>query len=84
MDARLPASVTDHAVLRFLERVCGVDVEALRLAIAEGCEKGCAAGAPVIRYGNARFINKHGIIVTTLSIKQPVGWDRMRELMRDD
>lgn len=84
MNERRTVVVTDHAVLRFLERVCGVDVEELRLAIAEGCERGGEAGAPVIRYGKARFLNKGGVIVTTLTTRHPVGWDRMQELMRND
>jgi hypothetical protein len=59
-------TVTDHAVLRFLERACDVPVEAIRAAIAECCARGAAAGAPYIRIGRVRFVMKGDMVVTTL------------------
>lgn len=37
--------VTDHAVLRYLERVRGLDIEALRREIGARVDRACAAGA---------------------------------------
>jgi len=59
--------VTDHAVLRYLERVHGLDVEGIRNAMAEACARGITQGAPSIRIDNTRFINREGRIVTVLS-----------------
>ena len=58
--------VTDHAVLRYLESQCDIDVEAFREAIAVGCARGIEQGAPCVRYEGARFIIKRGWVVTTL------------------
>jgi hypothetical protein len=40
--------VTDHAVLRYLERVGGFDIEGLRLDIARRLEPAAQAGASAI------------------------------------
>lgn len=42
--ARREIDVSDHAVLRWLERVCGVDVEAYREAIREAVTAGGVVG----------------------------------------
>lgn len=58
--------VSDHAVLRFLERECGLDVESLRGAIAAVTERGSALGAPIVKVGGARFVLVDGVVVTVL------------------
>lgn len=57
--------VSDHAVLRYLQRVLGVDVEQLRGMIAEACER--HQGAPCVRAGGARFLMRDGRVVTVLA-----------------
>lgn len=54
MTAPLPR-VTDHAVLRFLERARGFDIEAVRQHIAETCAEAAAAGAASLTVGAVRF-----------------------------
>lgn len=46
--------VTDHAVVRYMERVVGLDIVALRAAIAADC--GRSQGAPCVHAGAARYI----------------------------
>ena len=63
--------VSDHAVLRYLERVHGVDVEAIRDAIAVATSAGRETslnGFPGIAsvVGDCRFICEDGRVVTTL------------------
>ena len=67
--------VTDQAVLRYLERVHGLDVEGIRDAMAEACARGIVIGAPSIRIDNTRFINCEGRIVTVLSTDMPVHFE---------
>jgi len=69
---RMPvaASVTDHAVLRYLERAHHVDVEAIRAIIATACQRGAQAGARFVQYRNVRFVLVGSDVVTTL----PRGW----------
>lgn len=59
------AVVTDHAVVRYLERVCGVDVEAVRTRIERTAQPGVAVGASAINVGQAKFILR-GHVVTTV------------------
>jgi hypothetical protein len=55
-------SVTDHAVLRYLERVKGFDVDAVRQHIKDLC-KGVIT-ARTVRAENADFIIAGGCVVT--------------------
>lgn len=60
------ASVTDHAVLRYLERAHHVDVEAVRAIVAAACERGAQAGARFVQWRNVRFVLVGSDVVTTL------------------
>lgn len=55
-------SVSDHAVLRYLERVKGFDIDAVRNHIAGIC-KGVVT-ARCVRAENADFIVKNNTVVT--------------------
>jgi len=60
-----PPAVTDHAVLRYLERVWGVDVAALRSRIAAEAGTGIRLGAAAVRRGRVRYVlSQNGIVVT--------------------
>ncbi len=74
--------VTDHAVLRFLERECGIDVDEVRRAIGEACTRGAAAGAPVVRIDRARFVLAGGKVVTVLGPFQTMGYGDYVKAMR--
>lgn len=60
------AVVTDHAVLRYLERVHGLDVEYFRSVIADHCLDGVRLGATAVRIDIAKFVLVDGRVVTTL------------------
>ena len=47
--------VTDHAVVRFLQRVKGVDIEAIRVEIAQTCASAVKAGASCVRAHGVKF-----------------------------
>lgn len=60
--------VSDHALLRWLERVEGVDVEAIRRRIAKAVRRGAEEGAEGIRFEGVTFklqYNPGGPVVTT-------------------
>lgn len=59
--------VTDHAVLRYIERVQGLDVEAVRQHIARLCALPAAAGAMCVRAEGVKFeISKSGAVVSVV------------------
>jgi hypothetical protein len=47
--------VTDHAVLRYMERAMGLNVEIVREHIASICAPAAAAGAVCVRSEGVRF-----------------------------
>ncbi|MEW6125378.1 MAG: hypothetical protein AB1698_22450 [Pseudomonadota bacterium] len=58
--------VTDHAVLREIERVHGIDVEAVRRHIAHRVRHAVAAGAAGLLSEGHRYIIRAGKVVTVL------------------
>lgn len=60
-------SVTDHAVLRYLERVKGVDIEAVRDHIAGLC-KGVQI-ARAVRAENMEFVIKDCTVVSVIPVQ---------------
>ncbi len=55
--------VTDHAVIRYLERVLGYDVETLRREIGQQVDRGVQLGATgVIIDGHCYKIDGHTVI----------------------
>lgn len=64
--------VSDHALLRYFERVGGVDVEAVRRALSErlspAAEKAeeIKPGIFAIKFNGAHFIVKNRVIVSVL------------------
>ena len=72
MKAAVDEFVSDHAVLRFLERVYDVDVEAVREAIRAATAQGVAAGAIVddgafsVVIDRVRFVIRNGRVVSTM------------------
>lgn len=58
--------VTDHAVLREVERVHGIDVEAIRRHIAHRVRHAVAAGAAGLASEGHRYIIRSGKVVTVL------------------
>lgn len=57
--------VSDHAVLRYMERVQGFDVEAVRAHIASLCAGAAATGASTVIAEGKRFeISRIGVVMT--------------------
>lgn len=58
---RLPPApvVSDHAVLRYLERVGGIDVEALRQAIGARTAVAAALGASGVSVDGLTYVIQH-------------------------
>ena len=79
----MTADVSDHAVLRFLERECGLDVETLRGLIGEVCARGELAGAPVVRFGRVRFVLVEGLVITSLSEDEKLTFANLKGLLRE-
>lgn len=58
--------VTDHAVLRWLERVERLDLDALRTDMARAAAVGIAHGAGSVVVGAGKLVIRGGMVVTTL------------------
>lgn len=58
--------VTDHAVIRYLERVKGVDIETLRREIGRVADAGIEAGANGVISGGFVYRIEAGVVVTVL------------------
>ncbi len=87
-DAMTP-TVTDHALLRYIERVHGVDIEAIRSAIlTPAVVTAIKAGAAAVRSDECRYTIKDMAVVTVYveqkrqNHKKPTR--AMRERMEDD
>jgi len=64
MSRRRPLPVTDHAVLRWLERVEGIDIERLRASIGGSGTVGAEHGARFVVVPGAKLVIDHGWVVT--------------------
>jgi hypothetical protein len=60
-----PVRVSDHAVLRYLERAMGLNIEIVREHIASICQGPAALGASCVRSEGVRFEINTGVVVTT-------------------
>ncbi len=64
--------VSDHALLRYFERVAHVDIEGLRRELEAALSRGSGAAEKlgqdhyVIRFPEAGFVVKNGVVVTIL------------------
>jgi hypothetical protein len=63
------AWVTDHAVLRYIERKLGIDVEAARLEIGHIVDKAVEAGAGAAVIDGCRYVMDGRIIITVTPVK---------------
>lgn len=64
--------ISDHALIRFMERIAGFDVESLRLALARGLDRAHKAAAAIgeqdytIKIDGVIYIVKEGVLVTII------------------
>lgn len=73
--------VSDHTIVRYLERIVGLDVEALRAAIAADCRR--AQGAPSVRVAHARYIVRGKEIVTVFDQETIPHWKFLVRIQRE-
>lgn len=58
--------VTDHALVRYLDRVHGVDIERLRLRIARAARSGTEVGADAVVKDGVRYcLADHTVVTVT-------------------
>ena len=72
--------VSDHAVLRYLERIVGIDIDALRADIASTCAR--SNGAPCVRTKAARYLIRGGNVVSVLSGKTVPHFEVLADIAR--
>ncbi len=61
------AYVSDHAVLRYLERVMKIDVEAVRAKLTvASIDQAASIGCDTIKMGDGSRLNLHGNVVATV------------------
>lgn len=75
-------SVSDHAVLRYLERVEGVDVEACRMKIGHMVDRGMALGAVGVVIGPFVFRIENRCVVTVYRRNHPRTGHKGRRILR--
>jgi hypothetical protein len=65
------AHVSDHAVLRYLERAHGLDVEAVRAHLAGHTINAQRLGASAVVIGKVKLVIDAGVVVTTVMANWP-------------
>ena len=63
--------ITDHALLRYLERHLGVDVEAHRRDMQRAVERGVEEGACGVLTEGLRFVIRGRAVVTCMRSSEP-------------
>lgn len=64
------AHVTDHAVLRYLERVKGVDIDAVRDELGRVVDRAIELGAGAAVVDGVKYVLNDRTIVTCTEVKQ--------------
>jgi hypothetical protein len=62
--------VSDHAVLRYMERAMGLDIETLRLEIGHKVDAAARAGACGLTVDAVNFRIVDGVVTTVLEINR--------------
>lgn len=63
--------VTDHAVLRYLERVEGMDIERLRRLIGRQVDRAIELGASKLHHDGFTYVLVEGVVVTIQETCRP-------------
>ncbi len=71
--------VTDHAIIRYLERVKGVDIEATRQEIADIVRRGVKLGAEAVVLQGMRYRLEGACCVTVIPARRQNHLPPMRE-----
>jgi hypothetical protein len=79
------AFVTDHAVLRHLRRVQGIDVEAVRRELGFKVDEAIEAGANAVVTGGIRYVFADDQLVSCIPVKsRPQRGRSMRRRPREE
>lgn len=73
--------VTDHAILRWLERHSFVDVEAIREQIFKETHEALKSGASKVAINGTEYRIKDGVVVTLIDRRKtcgPLKWTRRK------
>lgn len=70
MVKREPVRVSDHAVLRYLERAMGFDIDLVRRHIAGICDGPAGVGAVCVRSEGLRFEISNNAVTTVVPDRQ--------------
>lgn len=62
----MPVRVSDHAVLRYLERAHGLDVEAVRRHLAGRVATGVRLGAIAVTVESVKLLLREDVVVTVV------------------
>ena len=81
---RAPVHVTDHAVLRYLQRLHGLDIEAVRAEIATKVWRAALAGASGVRHDGLIYRLQDGVVVTVAPLSHEPLPGRTNEADEDD
>lgn len=76
-----PLPVTDHAVLRWIERHGFVDVEAVRAQIFKEARQALKSGASKLTVNGTEYRIKDGVVITLIAKRQngrPLNWKRRK------
>ena len=77
------AHVTDHAVLRYLQRVKGIDIEGARLELGHVVDKAVEAGAGAAVIDGIRYVLDEITVITCTPVKMvPLRGRSMRRRAR--
>lgn len=59
--------VSDHAIVRYLERVAGIDIEALKRKMLTDSDRAWInSGATRVKKGDRQLVCKDGVVVTVI------------------
>jgi len=68
--------VTDHAVIRYLERALGMDVETIRREIGRKVDRGADLGACGVQIDGFVYKILDGVVTTVMPVSQPMPGQR--------
>lgn len=72
-------TVSDHAVVRYLERVAGFDIDRLRIEIGRRVEAGALVGASAVKIDGFTYRIQNGVVTTIMPSDAPLDAGAERE-----
>lgn len=63
---RRPLSISDHALIRHMERVMGLDIASLRLTLADRLDEAAQLGASAVTIDRHTYMIVDGVCTTVI------------------